>query len=72
MITLVWFALVMTAQGPQSLQLSENNTFETTAICEAFGEAYTPRVQDYMRGVLKADWDDNIPVRFECDSGKPA
>jgi hypothetical protein len=33
----------------------------------------TPRLADYVRGILKADWDLDVQVGFRCEpAGNPA
>jgi hypothetical protein len=73
MIKLVWTAAALTINGPVAGEIPETPTFKDRATCVAFGERMTPRLQDYVRGLLKADWDLEVRVVFRCEpAGNPA
>ena len=73
MIKLVWTAAALTINGPIAGEIPETTKFKTRAECAAFGETMTPRLQDYVRGLLKADWDLDVKVIFRCEAaGDPA
>lgn len=73
MFKLLWTVATLTAQGPQIGNVPETNTFKTEAACSDFGTTMTPRMADWMRGRLNAEWDHPVAVHFECElSGNPA
>lgn len=72
MIKLVWLAIIMTSQGPAGGEIPESTTFKTREECQAFGEAMTPRLEDYVRGLTRQDWSNEVRVRFKCEpNGQP-
>lgn len=72
MIKLIWVAAILTAQGPMMGEVPESTTFKDRVECQAFGEKMTPRLQDYVRGLAKADWHDDVQVAFRCEAnGQP-
>ena len=73
MFKLLWIVGTLTAQGPQVGNVPENTTFPTEAACIAFGEAMTPRLADWIRGRINADWSHPVAVHFKCElDGNPA
>lgn len=73
MFKLLWAIAIMTAQGPMQATIPETTTFKDKAACERFGVEMTPRLQDWARGRINADW--NIPAQsaFRCEmAGDPA
>ena len=73
MIKLFWLILVVTSQGPTALHVPETTTFKDKKACSEWGMKQLPRMKDYARGMLKADWSDDIPVIFRCEAdGTPA
>lgn len=70
---LIWAVLTIGPQGPVGGNIPENIKFDTQAACEEFGQKMTLRMQDWVRGVLKADWDHPVRVEFKCEApGNPA
>ncbi|MBI3129406.1 MAG: hypothetical protein HYZ11_17485 [Candidatus Tectomicrobia bacterium] len=72
MIALTWFVITMTAAGVYNGPIPETTQFNTLAECQSFGQRMTPRLQDWVRGMLRADWDHKVQVRFECRAGQRA
>ncbi|HWV44109.1 hypothetical protein [Pseudorhodoplanes sp.] len=73
MFKLLWAIAVMTAQGPMQGTIPESTTFKDRAACEAFGAEMTPRLQDWARGRLNADWNIEVRSAFRCEpAGDPA
>lgn len=72
-IKLVW-AVAFMLQGQQTVvPVSENAKFKDVATCEIFGAAMTPRMEDWVRGRLQADWDYPVAIKFQCSAdGDPA
>jgi len=70
---LVWFAITTTPQGPLAFKTSEQTPFGAEADCAAFGERMMPRMHDWVRGLVRADWDHDVRVAFDCEpSGMPS
>jgi hypothetical protein len=63
---LTWFFVTMTRGGPLATRAPERTPFGTEADCAAFGSRMTPRMQDWVRGLVRADWEHPVGVRFEC------
>lgn len=73
MFKLIWVAVTMTAQGPIMGQIPETTKFKTEAECIAFAQTMTPRLADWVRGRINADWDREVSIRFRCEmDGNPA
>jgi hypothetical protein len=64
---LVWFAITPTPQGPLAFKTPEPTPFGSKADCAAFGERMTARMQDWVRGLVRAEWDHDVRVAFACD-----
>jgi|GEM_PF-6012934 len=72
MITLVWLALIVTSNGYVAVPIPESSEFRTAEECRAFGEKMAPRLADYARGMVRADWRQKVDVIFECSApGQP-
>ena len=69
MIKLVWFVVIATADGPVAGKVPEYVTFPNKEQCQSFGEEMTPRMKDYIRGVVKGEWDQPVEVAFQCGAG---
>ena len=73
MLKLVWIVATITAQGPVQTNVPETARFSDAAQCKAFGEHMTPRMADWVRGALRADWNHPVQVTFRCEQdGSPA
>lgn len=73
MFKLIWIAATITANGPVTGNIPETTKFKDKAECVSFGERMTPRLQDWVRGTIGADWDHGVGIRFSCEmSGDPA
>jgi hypothetical protein len=69
---LTWFFVTMTRAGPIATEAPERTPFVTEANCAAFGARMTPRMEDWVRGLVRADWEHPVGVRFRCaPAGKP-
>lgn len=72
MFKLLWVIAVMSANGPIIRPIPETTTFKDKAACEQFGKDMTPRLQDWARGALNADWNVEIRSAFKCEpAGDP-
>jgi len=70
---LVWAVVTIGPQGPVGGDIPETTKFQSEAACNEFGRDMTPRLQDWVRGRLTADWDHPVRVDFRCaPDGKPA
>ncbi len=70
---LVWAVMTVGAQGPVQGTLPETTKFESAEACEQFGAAMTPRLQDWMRGAVRSEWDHPVQVAYACQpDGRPA
>jgi hypothetical protein len=70
---LVWFAITPTPQGPLAFKTPEPTPFGSEADCAAYGERMTARMQDWVRGLVRAEWDHDVRVAFACDvAGVPS
>jgi hypothetical protein len=70
-IKLIWFVVSTNEQGPVRAAINERQRFKTSSDCQDFGTEYTPRMQDWVRGVLAAEWDHPVQIAFKCDAGQP-
>lgn len=66
MIELVWIIATLSRYGT----VSENTRFSTPAACESFGKETAPRMEDWVRGYLRADWQLPVKVTFQCVAAK--
>lgn len=72
MIKILWFAVVMTAHGPVTLQVEERETFADNDKCLSFAARMAPRLADYVRGAAGLDWPDRVHISFKCEpNGQP-
>lgn len=70
---LVWAVMTIGPQGPVGGNVPESTKFDSEKACIAFGERMAPRVQDWVRGALRAEWEHPVSVDFKCDvDGRPA
>ena len=67
MFKLVWVAIVLMNHGPTQGAIPESTKFKTEQECIEFGKTMTPRLQDWVRGMLKAEWDMPVGVSFSCE-----
>jgi hypothetical protein len=73
MLKLIWTIAALTVQGPLVSDVPETTKFKDRAECTAFGKKMTPRLADWARGALRADWDLEVKVVFRCEAdGTPA
>lgn len=69
---LIWFFATMTRGGPVATRAPERTPFGTETACTSFGKKMTPRMEDWVRGLIRADWDHPVGVRFQCSpAGSP-
>jgi hypothetical protein len=69
---LIWFFATMTRGGPVATRAPERTSFGNESDCAAFGKRMTPRMEDWVRGLVRADWDHPVGVRFQCNpAGSP-
>jgi hypothetical protein len=70
---LSWFAVLATPQGPLTLRAPEQVPFAAEADCNLFGRQMSPRMQDWVRGLVRADWDHDVRIAFRCEpAGVPS
>lgn len=63
---LLWI-VAFVAQGAHNIvPVNEDTKFKDQATCEIFGAAMSPRMEDWVRGRLSADWDFNVAIKFSC------
>lgn len=72
--TLAWAVAVRNKNKEvQTTVLPESTKFPDKEACDAFGKTMIPRMEDWIRGVLKADWNFPVAVYYACKpSGDPA
>jgi hypothetical protein len=72
MLKLIWTIATLTLQGPLVTDVPETTKFKDQAACMEFGKQMMPRLADWARGRLNADWDHEIKVVFRCEAaGQP-
>lgn len=72
MFKLLWAAIAITSQGPVMHVIPETTKFESRDACEKFGKDMSPRMADWYRGALKAEWHVEIQTDFKCEpAGQP-
>ena len=64
MLKIFWTAAIVTAQGPMVQEVADTPTFSTKEQCGAFGENYVSRMEDWVRGALKAPWEFPVQVTW--------
>lgn len=67
MFKLVWLIAAMTAQGPATGESAESRTFASREACISYANEMTPRMQDWVRGVTRQDWDAPVGIKFRCE-----
>lgn len=65
-IKLLWLVAVVTSQGQADIRTPEPREFSSVTACEAYGREMTPRMQDWVRGLMRVGWDHPVKVSFEC------
>ena len=69
---LTWFFATMKRGGPVATRAPERTPFGTEADCAAFGMKMSVRMEDWVRGLVRADWDHPVGVKFACSpAGSP-
>jgi hypothetical protein len=66
MFKLIWIVVVMSTP-PTVTQTPEKERFKTEAECTAFAEKMAPRIEDWTRGAVGADWHHETRARFRCE-----
>lgn len=71
---LVWTIATMTPHGLGNAKLVDPTRFQTEQECMAFAEKMSPRMPDWVRGLLRAPWTHEVAVvKIECEvDGAPA
>lgn len=73
MLKIIFTIVTLTQQGPVMTDVQEKSRFKDQPACAAFGETMSPRMQDWVRGVIRADWDHPVSVAFRCETdGEPS
>lgn len=63
---LVWAVMTIGPQGPIGGNVPETTKFDSEKACEAFGKDMSPRMQDWIRGAMKAEWEHPVRVDYKC------
>ena len=72
MIKMLWIVTTLTVSGPMTVTVPETTVFNDQTACARFAEDMTGRMQDWVRGALRADWDLKVDIKFRCEaSGDP-
>ncbi len=72
MIKMVWIVTTITASGPVTLNVPETTVFKDRTACTRFADDMTGRMQDWVRGAFRADWNHPVQIRFRCEpAGDP-
>ena len=72
MFKLIWIVVVM-SMPPTVTETPEKERFRSEAECRAFAERMAPRIEDWTRGAVGADWDHETRARYKCEpDGKDA
>lgn len=70
---LVWLVMTIGPQGPVQGPIPESTRFDSQQSCEKFGADMAPRLADWVRGALRAEWSHPVRVEFKCEpDGRPA
>lgn len=70
---LIWAVATLSAQGPVATQVPETKQFASEQACQEFAAAMTPRMQDWVRGAVRGDWDHEVRIAYRCAPvGEPA
>lgn len=70
---LQWKFVTITANGLGGGTTPERQQFDGMAECAAFGALHITRMEDWVRGLLRADWTHPVRVAFDCAPvGDPA
>ena len=70
---LVWFAIYLSSQGPQTIAFIDETPFKADAECAAFGGEMKGRTADFVRGMFNVPWAAPVQVAFKCEpNGQPA
>ena len=66
MVKILFGFMTLTGQGAVLHAVKERPLFQTEQECVAYGETMTPKVENWIRGRLGADWDHPVVVTFQC------
>lgn len=66
MLKIFWVVAIVTVQGPMVQEVADIPTFSTKEQCDAFGHNMVSRMEDWVRGALKADWGFPVSVTWRC------
>lgn len=66
MLKIIWTVAIVTAQGPMAQDVTDSPNFSTKEQCDAFGHNYVSRMEDWVRGALKAPWEFPVQVTWRC------
>lgn len=69
-VKLVWMVETTNERGHIRAEVPETQPFASSAACQAFGEEMTPRMQDWVRGRLGAEWNHTVQIAFRCHGGQ--
>ena len=70
---LEWRFVTVISTGPTGGRTPERHRFKDMADCAAFGALHVGRMHDWVRGLIRADWNHPVEVAFDCKPvGDPA
>jgi hypothetical protein len=70
---LIWIVATFGPQGPVTQEIKDPTPTMAEKVCKEFGESHKTRMEDWVRGVLRAHWDHPVHVEYRCEAdGKPA
>ena len=73
MFKIIFAVAFLSQSGAQYGHVAEPTKFQTNEECMTFGREMTPRVADWVRGRIEAEWDVPVSVHFACEvDGNPA
>lgn len=68
MLKIIFVIATLGPHGPVQGGMNDKARFKTETECRTFGDHMTPRVADWVRGRLGADWDHPVEVQYRCET----
>ncbi len=71
---LVWLVIAIAPTGePVTGEIKDATTFDSIEQCQQFGAEHADRMGDWLRGLLRADWETPVKAQPDCRAdGQPA
>lgn len=63
---LEWRFVTVAGNGPVAGRTPERGSFIDAADCAAFGTLHIGRMHDWVRGLIRADWNHPVSIAFDC------